>query len=66
MKRLKEDLAKAQNDGDGGTIESFADEQQGGGVKEELAKIMEAEVQDENEGVEQAGDGGAFAPRRWP
>ena len=57
MKRLKEDLAEAQNTGDdGGSIESFADEQQGPGVKE-LEKIMEAEVQDENDGMEQADDG---------
>ena len=45
MKKLKDDLARAQNDDDdGGTIESFADQQQWG-VKEELEKIMETEVQ---------------------
>ena len=54
MNRLKADLAKAQSDGDdGGSIESFADEQQGPGMTEELEKIMEAQVQD---GMEQADD----------
>jgi hypothetical protein len=61
MKRLKADLAKVQNTGDdGGSIESFANEQQGPGIKEELEKIMEAEVQDEKDGMEQADDGGAL------
>ena len=59
MKRLKADLAKTQND-DGGSIESFADEQQGPGMTEELEKIMEAQVQNENDGMEQADDGGAL------
>ena len=59
MKRLKADLAKAQND-DGGSIESFADEQQGPGMTGELEKIMEAQVQDEKDGMEQADDGGAL------
>lgn len=54
MNRLKADLAKAQSDGDdGGSIESFADEQQGPGTTEELEKIMEAQVQDS---MEQADD----------
>jgi hypothetical protein len=62
IKRLKADLANVQNTGDDGrSIESFADEQQGPGMKEELLeKIMEAEVQDEKDGMEQADDGGAL------
>jgi hypothetical protein len=61
MKRLKADLAEVQNTGDdGGSIESFADEQQGPGMKEELEKIMEAEAQDGNDGMEQSDDGGAL------
>ena len=59
MQRLKADLAKAQND-DGGSIESFADEQQGPGMTEELEKIMEAQVQNENDGMEQADGGDAL------
>ena len=55
MKRLKADLAQV----DGGTIESFADEQQGG-MKEELEEIMNAEVQDDDVRMEQDDEVGAL------
>ena len=65
MKRLKADLAKAQNDGDGGTIESFANEQQDS-MKEDLEEIMNAEVQDDNDGMEQADKVGALLQEDGP
>ena len=56
MKKLKEDLAKAEQNEDT-SIESFADEQQITGKSlSELEKLMEAEIQNDEEGLEQADD----------
>ena len=60
MKKLKEDLATAQDD-TGGSIESFADEQHAPSlINKELEKIMAAEVQHKEDGLEQADTAAMF------